>query len=174
MNATKAGRPNCVERLGKNDRSMDVETISSGSLGLDIALGVGGLPRGRVVEIFGPESSGKTTLALHTVAEDHAARDRTAEVMLSDSCAMSAILFVLLQVTSLKSALSLSLSVFDESPGSEHGFCSALGVWAQAGPTAAKVSASINPHRLMIAFTSEQRMPQQPFLPFEAQSCFNC
>jgi hypothetical protein len=53
------------------------------------------------------------------------------------------------------------LSVFDESPGSEHGFCSALGVWAQAGPTAAKVSASINPHRVMIAFTSEQRMPQQ-------------
>ncbi|MGC2408873.1 MAG: DNA recombination/repair protein RecA, partial [Methyloceanibacter sp.] len=47
-----------IMRLGKNDRSMDVETISSGSLGLDIALGVGGLPRGRVVEIFGPESSG--------------------------------------------------------------------------------------------------------------------
>jgi recombination protein RecA len=58
-----------VMRLGKNDRSMDIETISSGSLGLDIALGVGGLPRGRVVEIYGPESSGKTTLALHTVAE---------------------------------------------------------------------------------------------------------
>src|SRR5213594_2861567 len=58
-----------IMRLGKNDRSMDVETISSGSLGLDIALGIGGLPRGRVVEIFGPESSGKTTLALHTVAE---------------------------------------------------------------------------------------------------------
>src|SRR5947208_5492907 len=58
-----------IMRLGKNDRSMDVETVSSGSLGLDIALGVGGLPRGRVVEIFGPESSGKTTLALHTVAE---------------------------------------------------------------------------------------------------------
>src|ERR1700690_2484904 len=58
-----------VMRLGKNDRSMDIETISSGSLGLDIALGVGGLPRGRVVEIFGPESSGKTTLTLHVVAE---------------------------------------------------------------------------------------------------------
>ncbi len=43
-----------VMRLGKNDRSMDVETISSGSLGLDIALGVGGLPKGRVVEIYGP------------------------------------------------------------------------------------------------------------------------
>ena len=50
-----------VMRLGKNDRSMDIETISSGSLGLDIALGVGGLPKGRVVEIYGPESSGKTT-----------------------------------------------------------------------------------------------------------------
>ena len=58
-----------IMRLGKNDKSMDVEAISSGSLGLDIALGVGGLPRGRVVEIYGPESSGKTTLALHTVAE---------------------------------------------------------------------------------------------------------
>ena len=51
-----------VMKLGKNDRSMDVETISSGSLGLDIALGIGGLPKGRVVEIYGPESSGKTTL----------------------------------------------------------------------------------------------------------------
>src|SRR3954464_1383889 len=58
-----------IMRLGKNNKSMDVETIPSGSLGLAIALGVGGLPRGRVVEIYGPESSGKTTLALHTVAE---------------------------------------------------------------------------------------------------------
>ncbi|MCA1455458.1 recombinase RecA [Bradyrhizobium sp. BRP22] len=58
-----------VMKLGKNDRSMDIETVSSGSLGLDIALGVGGLPKGRIVEIYGPESSGKTTLALHTVAE---------------------------------------------------------------------------------------------------------
>ena len=58
-----------VMKLGKNDKSMDVEAISSGSLGLDIALGIGGLPRGRVVEIYGPESSGKTTLSLHTIAE---------------------------------------------------------------------------------------------------------
>ncbi|MBN8957814.1 MAG: recombinase RecA [Rhizobiales bacterium] len=58
-----------IMRLGKNDKSMDIEVISTGSLGLDIALGVGGLPRGRVVEIYGPESSGKTTLALHAVAE---------------------------------------------------------------------------------------------------------
>jgi recombination protein RecA len=58
-----------IMKLGKNDKSMEVETVSTGSLGLDIALGVGGLPRGRVVEIYGPESSGKTTLALHTVAE---------------------------------------------------------------------------------------------------------
>src|SRR6266403_2349522 len=58
-----------VMKLGKNDRSMDVETISSGSLGLDLALGIGGLPRGRVVEIYGPESSGKTTLTLSVIAQ---------------------------------------------------------------------------------------------------------
>jgi recombination protein RecA len=58
-----------IMRLGQNDRSFDVEAISSGSLGLDIALGIGGLPRGRVIEIYGPESSGKTTLALHVIAE---------------------------------------------------------------------------------------------------------
>jgi len=55
-------------KLGSREK-IDIETISTGSLGLDIALGVGGLPRGRVVEIYGPESSGKTTLALHAVAE---------------------------------------------------------------------------------------------------------
>jgi recombination protein RecA len=55
-------------RLGSRE-AIEIETISTGSLGLDIALGVGGLPRGRVVEIYGPESSGKTTLALHAVAE---------------------------------------------------------------------------------------------------------
>ena len=58
-----------IMKLGKNNRSMDIDVVSTGSLGLDIALGVGGLPRGRVVEIYGPESSGKTTLALHCVAE---------------------------------------------------------------------------------------------------------
>jgi recombination protein RecA len=58
-----------IMRLGKGGKPVEIETISSGSLGLDIALGIGGLPRGRVVEIYGPESSGKTTLALHCVAE---------------------------------------------------------------------------------------------------------
>ena len=58
-----------IMRLGQNEQAVEVEAISSGSLGLDIALGIGGLPRGRVVEIYGPESSGKTTLALHVVAE---------------------------------------------------------------------------------------------------------
>jgi recombination protein RecA len=58
-----------IMKLGKNDKALEIETISTGSLGLDIALGVGGLPRGRVVEIYGPESSGKTTLALHCLAE---------------------------------------------------------------------------------------------------------
>ena len=58
-----------IMRLGKGTKTMEVEAISTGSLGLDIALGVGGLPKGRVIEIYGPESSGKTTLALHCVAE---------------------------------------------------------------------------------------------------------
>ena len=55
-------------KLGSREK-MEIETVSTGSLGLDIALGVGGLPRGRVIEIYGPESSGKTTLALHVIAE---------------------------------------------------------------------------------------------------------
>jgi recombination protein RecA len=58
-----------IMRMGKNQAIADIETVSTGSLGLDIALGVGGLPRGRIIEIYGPESSGKTTLALHTIAE---------------------------------------------------------------------------------------------------------
>jgi recombination protein RecA len=58
-----------IMKLGKSEQVVEIETVSTGSLGLDIALGVGGLPRGRIVEIYGPESSGKTTLALHTVAE---------------------------------------------------------------------------------------------------------
>ena len=58
-----------VMRLGKKEGVMDVPSISTGSLSLDYALGVGGIPRGRVTEIFGPESSGKTTLALHIIAE---------------------------------------------------------------------------------------------------------
>ena len=58
-----------IMKLGKAGTELDIETVSTGSLGLDIALGVGGLPRGRIVEIYGPESSGKTTLALHTIAE---------------------------------------------------------------------------------------------------------
>jgi recombination protein RecA len=58
-----------IMRLGKNHKVVEIETVPTGSLGLDIALGVGGLPRGRIVEIYGPESSGKTTLTLHVIAE---------------------------------------------------------------------------------------------------------
>ncbi|KAB2848858.1 MAG: recombinase RecA, partial [Hyphomicrobiaceae bacterium] len=58
-----------IMKLGQHDRSHDVEAIPTGSLGLDIALGIGGLPKGRVVEIYGPESSGKTTLTLQIIAE---------------------------------------------------------------------------------------------------------
>ena len=58
-----------IMKLGGKDSIIEVETVSTGSLGLDIALGIGGLPRGRVIEVYGPESSGKTTLSLHIVAE---------------------------------------------------------------------------------------------------------
>src|SRR5699024_6367539 len=57
-----------IMRLGE-DSNINVDAISTGSLDLDIALGIGGVPRGRIVEIFGPESSGKTSLALHIIAE---------------------------------------------------------------------------------------------------------
>ena len=58
-----------IMKLGDSGVNMNVETIPTGSLSLDIALGLGGVPRGRVVEVYGPESSGKTTVALHMVAE---------------------------------------------------------------------------------------------------------
>lgn len=58
-----------IMRLGDSDVAKDIQVVSTGSLGLDIALGVGGLPRGRIIEIYGPESSGKTTLTLQAIAE---------------------------------------------------------------------------------------------------------
>jgi len=58
-----------IMKLGSRDAALETEVISTGSLGLDIALGIGGLPRGRIIEIYGPESSGKTTLALHVISE---------------------------------------------------------------------------------------------------------
>ena len=58
-----------VMKLGQRSSSIEIEAVSTGSLGLDVALGIGGLPKGRIVEVFGPESSGKTTLALHVVAQ---------------------------------------------------------------------------------------------------------
>lgn len=57
-----------IMRLGTSERKLDIRTISTGALSLDAALGVGGLPKGRIIEIYGPEASGKTTLALHAIA----------------------------------------------------------------------------------------------------------
>ena len=65
----KAFGKGSIMRLGQSEKAVETEAVSTGSLGLDIALGIGGLPRGRVVEIYGPESSGKTTLALQVIAE---------------------------------------------------------------------------------------------------------
>jgi recombination protein RecA len=59
-----------IMRLGQDGAVMEIEAVSTGSIGLDIALGIGGLPKGRIIEIYGPESSGKTTLALHVIAEE--------------------------------------------------------------------------------------------------------
>jgi recombination protein RecA len=59
-----------IMKLGAQGAAMDIEAVSTGSIGLDVALGIGGLPKGRIIEIYGPESSGKTTLALHVVAEE--------------------------------------------------------------------------------------------------------
>lgn len=67
-----------VMRLGDQTAALDIQAISTGSLGLDIALGIGGLPRGRIVEIYGPESSGKTTLTLQVIAEAQKAGGTTA------------------------------------------------------------------------------------------------
>ena len=58
-----------IMKLGDSSKNMNIETVPTGSLSLDIALGLGGVPKGRVIEIYGPESSGKTTVALHMVAE---------------------------------------------------------------------------------------------------------
>jgi recombination protein RecA len=59
-----------IMKLGQDNPVMDIEAVSTGSIGLDVALGIGGLPKGRIIEVYGPESSGKTTLALHVIAQE--------------------------------------------------------------------------------------------------------
>ena len=80
-NIERAYGKGAIMKLGDENAHMNVETIPTGSLGLDIALGLGGVPRGRIIEIYGPESSGKTTVALHMIAE--AQRSGTASPDLS-------------------------------------------------------------------------------------------
>lgn len=69
LDRLKTVRKGAVMKLGDSAANMNVETIPTGSLSLDIALGLGGVPKGRIIEVYGPESSGKTTVALHMVAE---------------------------------------------------------------------------------------------------------
>ena len=76
----KAFGKGSVMKLGQHGGVIDIESISTGSIGLDMALGVGGFPKGRIIEVFGPESSGKTTLALHAVAEAQKAGGKCAYV----------------------------------------------------------------------------------------------
>ena len=59
-----------IMKLGQDNPVMDIEAVSTGSIGLDVALGIGGLPKGRIIEVYGPESSGKTTLALHVISQE--------------------------------------------------------------------------------------------------------
>ena len=74
-----------IMRLGREESPTNIAAISTGSLGLDIALGIGGVPRGRIVEIYGPESSGKTTLALHVIAEAQKAGGQAAFIFFNTS-----------------------------------------------------------------------------------------
>ena len=67
-----------IMMLGDDNARLDIEAVSTGSVSLDIACGIGGLPKGRIIEIYGPESSGKTTLALHVIAESQKAGGRAA------------------------------------------------------------------------------------------------
>ena len=89
-----------IMKLGDNT-AMQVDAISTGSLGLDLALGVGGVPRGRIIEVFGPESSGKTTLALHILAE---AQKKGGEVEMCIRDSITVLLVLLVEVMFLYSA----------------------------------------------------------------------
>jgi recombination protein RecA len=146
-----------IMRLGKNSKSMDVETVSTGSLGLDIALGIGGLPRGRVVEIYGPESSGKTTLALHCLAEAQrkggicAFIDAEHALEIADTLVRSGAVDVLVidSVAALVPRAELEGEMGDSQPGLQ------ARLMSQA---LRKLTASINRSNTMVIFINQIRM----------------
>src|SRR5215204_6272402 len=124
-----------IMKLGKNDKSMDVDVVSTGSLGLDLALGIGGLPRGRVVEIYGPESSGKTTQALEIA--DTLVRSGAVDVLVVDSVA------ALVPLSELEGEMG------DNQPGTQARLMS---------KALRKLTASINKSNTMVIFINQIRM----------------
>jgi len=141
-----------IMRLGKNMQSMDVDTVSTGSLGLDIALGIGGLPRGRVVEIYGPESSGKTTLALHCLAEAQKKPDAGEQALeIADTLVRSGAVDVLVidSVAALVPRAELEGEMGDSQPGLQ------ARLMSQA---LRKLTASINRSNTMVIFINQIRM----------------
>ena len=145
-----------IMRLGKG-QVVEVETVPTGSLGLDIALGIGGLPKGRIVEIYGPESSGKTTLALHTVAEAQkrggvcAFIDAEQALEITDTLVRSGAIDVLVvdSVAALTPRAELEGEMGDQLPGLQ------ARLMSQA---LRKLTASVSKSKTMVIFINQIRM----------------